>query len=288
MTEAILSMLKKYNLQNNDDYEHALKEILQEIALLGLWRSKFFEKAAFYGGSSLRILYGLDRFSEDLDFSLLSRDPRFNLSKYCNAVEEEIKSFGFTVTVERKVKTKLSTTQSAFIKADTLENMLTINVPDLLLKRFHKTSKLKIKFEVDIEPPLGFETEAKFLLQPIPFSVNTFKIEDIFAGKLHCVLYRQWQNRVKGRDWYDFVWFVGKNIPARLSHLEYRCKQSGHLMQHDHLDEKTLKNLLLKKIELTDFENAKLDVRYFLKDPDSIQVWSKDFFIDVVSKLKTQ
>ncbi|MBZ0187582.1 MAG: nucleotidyl transferase AbiEii/AbiGii toxin family protein, partial [Candidatus Obscuribacterales bacterium] len=173
MNPAILSMLERYKCVTIQDYANALKEIMQEIALLGLWRSKFFEHAAFYGGTALRILYGLDRFSEDLDFSLLEPQSDFNLKTYIAAVESELISMGFRVTVEEREKNVSTAIESAFIKADTKEHLIKITVPETIADRVQKNKVMKVRFEVDTDPPGGFNTEVKILLQPIPFSVNT-------------------------------------------------------------------------------------------------------------------
>jgi predicted nucleotidyltransferase component of viral defense system len=288
MNLAIKIMLDRYSCASISDYENALKEIIQEISLLGLWRSKFFEKAAFYGGSALRILYGLDRFSEDLDFSLLKKDSKFSCADYCKAIEEELKSFGFLVTVEKKEKVSKSNIESAFIKAGTLKNLLIIDVPTTLEKKMHIGKSLKIKLEIDKEPPRGFSVEAKYLYQPLPFSINTYTIEHLFAGKMHAILCRPWVNRVKGRDWYDLVWYVGQDIPVGLKHLESRMKQSGHLGARERLTEDNLKKRLLKRIDTLDFSKARKDVQSLLKDPASIQVWSKDFFKVICNKIKVK
>ncbi|MDF2577395.1 MAG: hypothetical protein K0S74_879 [Chlamydiales bacterium] len=285
MNEAILQMLQKYNCQTVQDYSHATKEILQEIALLGLWRAKFFEKAAFYGGTALRILYGLDRFSEDLDFSLLEVNPNFDLSLYLKAIQTEIQSFGFQVSVEKKEKTNDTAILSAFLKANTQETMLTIQMPNHRRAPLHKEEILKIKLEVDTEPPLGFSTQMKYLLQPIPFAVKTFSDADLFAGKMHAVLCRSWKNRVKGRDWYDFIWFVSRKIPLHLQHLEKRMVQSGHLHVEGSLDRELFQNLLMEKIENLDIESALKDISPFIKNGDQIAIWSKDFFRAVASQI---
>ncbi|NQT65137.1 MAG: nucleotidyl transferase AbiEii/AbiGii toxin family protein [FCB group bacterium] len=286
MNEALNLMLKKYNCKSINDYENALKEVVQEIALLGLWRAKFYEKAAFYGGSALRILYGLDRFSEDLDFSLLILDEDINMSKYHKAIESELISFGLNVDVIPKIKTNRTQIDSAFIKAGTLQNMISIEVPVSLRKRIHKNKVIKIKFEVDKDPPEGFDTEAKYLLQPIPFSINTFTMPSLFAGKMHAVLCRKWQQRVKGRDWYDLVWFIGRNTLLNLKHLELRMKQSKHLKQQDILTKIKLIKLLNIKIDNVNFQLAKDDVKNFIKDQDTLKVWSKDFFRDIIKEIK--
>lgn len=286
MDNAISSMLKRYNLKSAYDYENALKEIIQEIALLGLWRSKFFEKAAFYGGAALRILYGLDRFSEDIDFSLLWPDNSFIITDYLSALQIELTSFGFSAEVYCKDKKSVSNIESAFIKADTSKNLLIVETPDQYLKKIPGNRLLKIKIEVDTDPPMGFETEAKYLLNPIPFSVNTYKIPYLFAGKMHAILCRKWKTRVKGRDWYDFVWYVRNNSGLNLKHLEGRLKQSGHLLQNDVLDRKKFLKRISQQIEEVDFEKAKQDVLPFLKDPDSVKIWSRSFFREIIKSIR--
>lgn len=173
MNESIRTMLARYHCKSLDDYRNALKEIIQEIALLGLWRHHFFTKALFYGGTALRILYGLDRFSEDLDFSLIEAGKNFSLSEYNQAVQEELESYGFKVKVEKKTKTKVSSIQSAFIKANTLENMLFVEMPENFGKTLHLTELIKIRLEIDTNPPGRWETEEKYILLPIPFTIKT-------------------------------------------------------------------------------------------------------------------
>lgn len=284
MLDTVSLMLQKYHCQTLDDYINALKEIIQEIALLGLWRIKFFERAAFYGGTSLRILHGLNRFSEDLDFSLLKPDPKFDLNIYNNAVKKELEAFGFELEVITKPKIH-SPIVSAFIKADTKIQFLNLKVPHMLTRYLPRDQQIKIKMEVDTDPPPLFKTETKNLLQPIPFSVNAYCLEDCFAGKLHAMLCRNWQLRVKGRDWYDFTWFMSRKIAVRLIHLEQRLIQSGHWKSSKQLTKEELKILMIERIKDLDIEKAKSDVHPFLKDPASTKIWSQSFFIELVEKL---
>ncbi len=286
MNDAVKVMLNRYNCSSVNDYENALKEIIQKIALLGLWRSKFFEKAAFYGGSALRILYGLNRFSEDLDFSLLSSNENFSLEVYSTAVEHELKSFGFSVTVETKAKRIETNIDSAFIKADTLKNMLHIEMPLSLTKKIQSGKLMKVKLEVDNDPPGNFNTEAKYLFQPIPFSVNTFTLSNLFAGKMHAVLCRAWGNRVKGRDWYDLVWYAGQDIALNIKHLENRMKQTGHINDNDSLTESDLKQKLRERIKSTDWNSGKKDVENLIKDKSSLELWSDEFFNTICDRVK--
>ena len=286
MDSAIKIMLEKYSLKSSGDYENALKEIIQEIALLGLWRAKFFEKAAFYGGTALRILYGLDRFSEDIDFSLLEPDKDFIIKDYFVFLNNELTSFGFNAEISYKNKRTRTNIESAFIKAGTIKNLLTVEAPKQYLKRIPGSRLLKIKIEVDIDPPTGFETEAKYLLNPIPFSVNTYSIPYLFAGKMHAILCRKWKTRVKGRDWYDLVWHIRNNHILDLSHLEARMKQSGHIPDEETMDEEKFLEILDQQIEHVDFEKVRLDVLPFLKDPDSVSIWGKGFFKEIMKNIR--
>jgi len=286
MHDAIKSMLTKYRCNSQQDYVNALKEIFQEIALLGLWRAKFFEKAAFYGGSALRILYGLDRFSEDLDFSLLKPDKNFNFHAYNRAIISELAAFGFQVTVQSKIKPLTSNIESAFIKAETKKQLLVIEAPDDIAKSMHHMQSLKIKMEIDTTPPGLFTTDTKFLLQPIAFSIKSFSLPDSFAGKLHALLCRPWISRIKGRDWYDFVWYLARNIPVHLAHLQERLVQSKAWPPQKTLNKNELLFLLTQKIQQTDFIKAQQDVIPFINNPSNIKIWSQDFFKAILVKIQ--
>jgi len=283
MNEAVLQMLKKYSCQTHGDYKNALKEIIQEIALLGLWRAKFFEKAAFYGGTALRILYKLDRFSEDLDFSLLKKIPSFDISYYENAIVNELKSFGFKVQFTRKMKATHSPIQSAFLKANTLEHFLMIDLHNTKIKKMHRDEHLKIKLEIDTDPPTGFATESHYLLYPTTFSVKAFSKPDLFAGKVHALLFRPWKHRVKGRDWYDFVWFIKNGTPLNFQHLKKRILQTEKGLEK--LTKQDLIVLLQNKIDKLSIEDAKKDILPFIKNPDEIEIWSVDFFLQLVDRI---
>lgn len=285
MNNALNQMLKRYEPRTIEDRVRALREIMQELALLGLWRGKFFEKAAFYGGTALRILHGMDRFSEDLDFSLLKPLPDFDIARYTNALERELASFGFEVLVTKKQKVKESPVQSAFLKADTLKQLLAIEMAGGVSPQIPRGQVIKIKLEVDTNPPPGFSTENRFLLQPIPFSVKVFSLPDLFAGKMHAVFCRRWKGRVKGRDWYDMVWFAAYHPELHLSHLRERMIQSGHLERKIKMDKKSFTDLARLAIKELDVEQARKEVTPFVKNPESLEVWSREFFIDVVGRI---
>jgi len=285
VNNAIAQMLGRYQARNVEDHVRALREILQELALLGLWRAKFFEKAAFYGGTALRILYGTDRFSEDLDFSLLKPVPGFDISRYIKVLEREILSFGFEVIVMRREKSGESPVQSTFLKADTLKHLLAIGAGEEITRKIPRGQVIKIKLEIDTDPPPGFDTENKFLLRPIPFSVRTFALPDLFAGKMHAVLCRRWKGRVKGRDWYDLVWFATFHPELHLGHLEQRMIQSGHLKAAKDLSREKFFLLAKEAIEKLDVAQARREVEPFVKNREALELWSREFFLDVVGRI---
>lgn len=286
MHEAVIQMLQKYQLDRLEDYTKALREIIQEIALLGLWRSKFFDRAAFYGGTALRILYGLDRFSEDLDFTLLEPIDEFDLGSFGSSLEKELLGFGFEMHLEQKNRVVKSPVQSAFLKAETFNQMLVIEIGEEVLRQVPKGQMIKIKLEVDTNPPPDFSTETKYLLAPIPFPVRVLVLPDLFSGKMHAVLYRRWKNRVKGRDWYDLVWYISHHPELHLSHLEQRMRQTGDWNGTEELTEEAFFKALHAAIDSLDINKARTEVAPFLKDPEVLSIWSRDFFHDIVSRIK--
>lgn len=285
MNEAIERMMALYTCRTTEDYVRALREILQEIALLGLWRSKFFERAAFYGGTALRLLYGLDRYSEDLDFSLLLPSKRFDLSRYGQALEREMESFGFEVSFDQKAAAA-NAVQSAFLKVDTVKQLLVIEAGEKLVRQLPRGRILKVKLEIDTDPPQGFETEVRYLLHPVPFWVRSYALPDLFAGKMHAVLCRRWKNRVKGRDWYDLVWFISNHPQLHLSHLEKRMVQTGDWEEGRPLAGKDFYSITDKVIDAVDIESARKEVEPFVRDPAALQVWSDDFFHSVIRRIE--
>jgi len=275
--EKIGQMLSRYELQTIHDHENALKEIIQEIVLLGLWRSKFYEKALFYGGSALRILYKLDRFSEDLDFSLNHPETSFNIKKYLDAIKAELELWGFEVHAQEKDKNNRNTIDSAFIKANTLIHLLKI---DSKLKT-HKNAVMKIKLEIDRDPAIGFSSDTRYHLHPIPFTIKTMTLPGLFAGKMHALLCRTIRTNIKGRDWYDLIWFVKNHIPCDLHYLRNKMVQTGHMDGSKALTRETLVELLSRKVKEIDFSLAKNDVAPFLKtarQKDELSLWSEAFF----------
>ncbi|MEZ5329276.1 MAG: nucleotidyl transferase AbiEii/AbiGii toxin family protein [Verrucomicrobiales bacterium] len=287
MNQALRSLIDRYQPRTLQDWENALKEIVQELALLGLWRAKFYEHAAFYGGTALRIFHGLPRFSEDMDFSLLAAKD-IDLAPYLEAIRVELASLGFTFAVEPKVKQVTTAIESAFIKGETRVNLLLIGAPEELRQRLPKPQRIRIKLEVDTDPPAGAHYEVQTLLVPIPFQVKLFTLPCLFAGKLHAVLCRNWKARVKGRDFYDLIWYLGRGIPCHLPHLQKRMEQTGHWDSAEALELPALKQLLRDRFQVVDFEQAKADVRPFIREDAELALWNGDFFTGLVDRLEAE
>jgi predicted nucleotidyltransferase component of viral defense system len=257
---------------------------MQEIALAGLQRSGFFEKAAFYGGTALRLFYGLDRFSEDLDFSLSEVNPDFSLKPYLEGIITEFSALGMKVSVKEKVKTKQTSIDSAFLKSDTVWKELILEgiVPQAGIGI---RPSIQIKIEVDTHPPLGFETEEKLLLKPFSFYVKCFKLPDLFAGKMHALLFRKWKQRVKGRDWYDMEWYIKKGVPLHLDHFFVRARNSGD-WEEKTVSQKKFIQLLDDKISTVSFKAIREDIVRFIRDDKALEIWSAEYFRDLIENMK--
>lgn len=280
----IKEWIAEYNPQNEEEIISALREIMQEITLAALSRTNFFEKAAFYEGTALRIFYGLDRYSEDLDFSLLASDSDFSIEPYFNAILDEFKSLGLTVSIKEKKKTNQTAIGSAFLKAETIWQEIVLE--DIIKETGVRSNKtLKIKIEVDRQPPLNFDTEEKLLIRPFSFYVKCFAQSSLFAGKMHALLFRKWKNRVKGRDWYDLEWYIKKGTPLDVTHFLARAIDTGN-WQEKGVSEKQIIELLYSKIDSVDFSSIKDDVVRFIENDDVLNIWSPEYFKDLVNKMK--
>lgn len=285
MQMILTQMLEKYPAQTIDDKKNALKEVVQEVALCGLSRAGFFREAAFYGGTALRIFYGLDRFSEDLDFTLLKPDPDFDLTKYFSALESEMRSVGLNFKAEEKVKSADSNIKSAFLKGNTKEHILSVYAEQQSIP-IASQEVIKIKFEVDTDPPEGADFENKYGLLPSPYQVKLYDLPSLFAGKIHAVICRAWNNRIKGRDLYDYVFYLSKNAAVNIKHLKARLVDSGFINDNYNLTRESLIEILNARFESIDYEQARQDVFPFIKDKSKLDLWSAEFFIDITKNIK--
>ena len=286
MNNVIEQMLSKYEIKNTNDEINALKEIIQEIVLSGLSRGGFFNEASFYGGTALRIFYKLDRFSEDLDFALITPNKDFDLSKYFVYIEKELKAYGLNLEISTKQKSIDSNITSAFLKGDTLEHILKFFPNEVNHKYDSLLKDIKIKFEVDINPPGGATYEKQYKLLPSPHQIKLYDKKSLLAGKIHAILCRGWKTRVKGRDLYDYVFFLANDVEVNIELIKNKLIESKYIGLNNNFDIDVLKELLIDKFNEIDYKEAKEDVIPFIKDVDSINIWSMDFFISITKKLK--
>lgn len=286
MNNIIEQMLYKYDIKNTNDEINALKEIIQEIVLSGLSRGNFFNEAAFYGGTALRIFYNLDRFSEDLDFALLEPNKDFDISKYFNYIQKELKAYGINLNITTKEKSFDSNITSAFLKGDTLELILKFFPSEEEHKYNQILKNLKIKLEVDINPPMGATYEDKYKLLPSPHQIKLYDKESLFAGKIHAILCRGWNNRVKGRDLYDYIFFLASDTKVNIELLKNKLIESNYIIEKEKFDINELQKILISKFEKIDYTKAVEDVKPFIKNIDNLNLWNKEFFIEITNKLK--
>ena len=315
---------ESYGVKNPTETNAALREIMQEIALSGLARAGFFNHAAFYGGTALRIFYQLPRYSEDLDFSLLTKDPGFRMKPFLAEMESEFAALNLKVRVSEKVKSRTTAIDSAFLKSDTSWSELHFILEGSDVNLGNDNINIKIKLEVDTLPPLGFACESKLLLRPYSFYVNVMQLPDLYAGKMHALLFRNWKKRVKGRDWFDFEWYVQRGEKMRLSHFEARAIASGDwgvsafkgdagstggseivdfagdagstgsesvVSNSSAVGSMTLEHVrdfLNRKIDDLDFALAKDDALRFIPPADAhkLDIWSADYFRELVKRIE--
>ena len=266
------NMLSRYELATEQQNRNAIFEVNQQIILAGLYAGGFFESAAFYGGTCLRIFHGLQRFSEDMDFSLLATDENFDFSKYFQPIVDAFALVGREVEITKKDKKSFGKVESAFLKDNT----------DIYDVTFQTEKSIKIKIEVDTNPPLNFTTEQKLLLQPHSFMTRCFALPDLFAGKMHALVYRAWKNRVKGRDWYDFEWYVRNGVALDFAHLAERCKQ----FNGEDITPESFKEKLIERLSTADIKQVKEDVLPFVRNPKELYIWSNDYFVQLAEMVK--
>ena len=276
----IQERLDRQKYGSSQEEEFAAREIYQEVALAALSRTDFFKHAGFQGGTALRILYSLDRFSEDLDFMLKKPDPTFQMSRLHKTLIEEFSLYGIPVSVQEKSK-EGNAVQKLFLKQESSGMLLTLR---------HKPQGgqrklIRIKIEVDTNPPVGGSFETKYLDFPFPFAVTVQDLPSLFAGKSHALLCRAY---TKGRDWYDFLWYVARQTPINFDFLTHACEQNGPWEnQKISINKEWFLTEMEKKIKSTDWNVAKNDVARFLAPHElaPLELWSAPFFLDRLEKI---
>jgi predicted nucleotidyltransferase component of viral defense system len=272
MDDIFNQMLSSYEINTDTDKRNATFEVMQQIILAGLQQGGFFDKAAFYGGTCLRIFHGLQRFSEDMDFSLVRKDEKFNIEDYFEPIIKVFESIGRNVVITKKDKRTFGRVESAFLKDNT----------QLYDVTYQTVKSIKIKIEFDTNPPLMFDTEKKLLMKPYSFMTRCFTIPDLYAGKMHALVFRNWKTRVKGRDWYDFEWYVRNDVPLDFLHLQERIREfSGEEMSRE-----KFMQLLNERLATADMKSVLEDVTRFVRNPNELKIWSNDYFLELAKKIR--
>lgn len=277
----IQDRLDSYHCRSNVEEEHAIREITQEVVLAALGRTEFFKHALFQGGTCLRIFYGLNRFSEDLDFILKEPDRDFQLQPHLQAVSDELKAYGYDVEIADRSKAGVAV-RKAFLKDDSLGKVLQLRYVD----KSGPARKIRVKFEVDTNPPSGSGMEIKYVDFPFVSSVTVQDKPSLFAGKLHALLCREY---VKGRDWYDFLWYTSQNVGINYAFLSSALSQQGPWQHRDiQIDWQWCFTHLEDRVKSVDWAAAREDVRRFVKASEfpSLELWSPELFLSQLQKIR--
>lgn len=282
---SIEQILKTYNPTTIGETKSILRELIQSIVLVGLSRGGFFNKASFYGGTALRIFHGLNRYSEDLDFTLNEADSDFSIEDYIPGIIEVAKSYGLDLEITTKTKKKETPIESAFAKLNTYQTFINLKMNDTMTNLLQKDEVLKVKFEVDCNPPLGFVTQSKWIDIPEFATVSVLDEESLFAGKIHAILCRNYKNTVKGRDYYDYLFYISKRIKPNLAYLKNKLVESKKIDKGSKFDMDILKQMLKERFSNVDFKQVKDDVQRFIINGEDISYYSKELFIQMTDKL---
>ena len=279
--QMIQQRLLNYNCKTDVEEQQAIREITQEVVLAALGRGDFFKHALFQGGTCLRIFYGLNRFSKDMDFVLREATADFQLKDHIKHLADELAAYGYNIEITDRGKADAAV-KTAFLKDDSLGKVID-------LRHANQTglmAKIRIKFEVDTNPPAGSGYELKYLDFPFVSSVAVQDRPSLFAGKIHALLCREY---VKGRDWYDFIWYSGNRTGINYDFLTSAINQMGPWQDQSIIVDKAwLSSKLERKITSMNWKQAAEDVRRFVRveEQPSLDLWSKELFLGQLDKLK--
>jgi predicted nucleotidyltransferase component of viral defense system len=279
-TGIIEDRLKRYRTESAETELTAIREITQELILFALSTSDFFSYAAFQGGTCLRIVHGLNRFSEDMDFILKTPESSFSWQQYLSLIGATLEQYGYSVELQDKSHVD-ETVKKAFIKDDSIGKVLRLAYAN----RQGTPRKIRIKLEIDTNPPGGGEFESAFIGFPAPSSITVETLPTLFAGKSHALLCRKYE---KGRDWYDFLWYIGNKTPVNYRRLSAALDQTGP-WAGDALavDRAWYIDEMKKRIGEIDWKRAKDDVAPFISSSEQslLSKWNADFFITALERL---
>lgn len=264
-----------------------IRELVQEAILCGLGRGRFFDVAAFHGGTSLRIFHGLGRFSEDLDFCLLNPSKELELDRYRTYVEHELQALGLDMEVITQSNDGPRPISGGKVKGNMRDIMRVCGFEEETVHRMNPGTKLYIKFDIDTDTPQGFGIEHVYRTYPFCYPATLLDLPSLFAGKVGAVLTRQYHNRVKGRDLYDFQWYIENGARLNIDYLRSNLLRSDFISRNDPFDRDAIIRMLRERFETLDFQSAIDDVSRFVKDDSQLHDWTPEYFIGLSNKLLT-
>ena len=288
MTGRLDYLLKNYDVSNPKARENAVREVIQEMTLYGLSQTDFFDRAAFMGGTDLRIFHGLNRFSEDLDFILREPDEGFSYAPYTEGLEDTLTTFGIDFKVEAVEKKHQGSIREGLVKANTKELYLKFYSDEDRSDKIYPTQLSKIKMEVDIDPAEGAQFEKKFKTRPFGYMLTSCDMPTMFAGKIHAILCRPWANRFKGRDLYDYIFYLNNGVPYNLAFLNSKMRRTIPDMEGD-LSHADVMELLNRRFKEIDYKSAIDDVSNFIgsEEYNSVRIWCSEMFEQITVSLKS-
>ena len=285
MDRIVKKMLDRLAPSTLFEVKTGIRQVAVEIILCALSRSGFFKLAALNGDTARRIQYGLDGFSHTLEFSLLKPDPGFRIEKFLPVIEKELRSYGLNFQSELKDNGKDSFFSSAYLYGNTEEHMLMLCDDKELAESVSDTDRIKVKIEVDTDPPLyaGYDTVKREL--PVPFEVYTYDLPSLFAEKIDNTICRIWNSRTRGWDLYDFDFYMKKGQPVNLKHLWSSLLYSGYVEAREDMTLDEVKANLCYRFKEVNYERAKIDLLPFIDDKESLDAWSAEYFCGISEAL---
>jgi predicted nucleotidyltransferase component of viral defense system len=272
--------LRDYAPANPVEQENVLQELMQHYVLSSLSRAGLFLEAMFHGGTCLRIVCGMNRFSEDLDFLLKQPNPSFRWQGYLESVRKDCAQEGIPFEVQDKSQAGTAV-QKAFLKTDSIGKILVLDLP---FERY-QARKIRIKLEIDTNPPAGSTFTTNYITFPVTAPMTTQSLESGFALKLHALLCRSY---VKGRDWYDFVWYAARKTRPDLDLLRHALHQQGPWAgQQITVTMRWVQENMETAIRRIGWTAARDDVQRFLplREQEGLRAWSADFFFHHLARM---
>ena len=277
-----MSSLVNTESTNLVDANNSIREIMQEIVLSGLSRSGFFNHAAFHGGTALRIFHDLDRFSEDLDFCIIDPDYAVDIEFLAGFVDNELAANGIEAKIDKDRQSR--NIKSCQVVGKTVDILTTFGFNDRLIASVDSKSKIRIKMDIDLEVPDGYILDHRLRDYPFHYSATLLDKPSLFAAKTSAVICRHWRNRVKGRDFYDFEWYINNSCPMNRTYLANNLMREG-LVDEPYISKEKLLEILRNRFETVDLDSALDDISAFVR-LDKIHDWSPEHFINLSERIR--